>query len=249
MTFPGVAQAEPTAAGWLGVVLDSAPGPGGGVLIRRVLPGGPALEAGLGPGDEVLHLGATLLEDAEHLVRLVGELGAGASVALDVRGRSEHVTVRLGARPPRETDWAGRMVGERVPELTLPDLYGQPVPVFRAGSIHVLEFWATWCGPCHAAQPMVRALRRAWPEATVRMVLVSEEDAEVQQGFFGEGRPPGEATVDTDRALHDALWVDSYPIWYVVDPLGRIRAVRRGLVGARQLRSDIAAMEAEFSAD
>ena len=62
-------------------------------------------------------------------------------------------------------------------KLSLHDLHGKPVHLKDLrGKIVVLNFWATWCGPCNAEMPMLVAVSRQFSPADVVFVGASVDD-------------------------------------------------------------------------
>jgi thiol-disulfide isomerase/thioredoxin len=55
-------------------------------------------------------------------------------------------------------------------------LKGDPVTSFEPGKVYVIEFWATWCGPCIQAMPHVSELQKQFPDVTFIGVNVWEDD-------------------------------------------------------------------------
>ncbi|MGV3528074.1 MAG: TlpA family protein disulfide reductase [Flavisolibacter sp.] len=56
-------------------------------------------------------------------------------------------------------------IGDVAPQIKYSKwLKGQPVGTFKSDQIYVLEFWATWCGPCRAAMPHLTKLQTAYAE-------------------------------------------------------------------------------------
>ena len=61
---------------------------------------------------------------------------------------------------------------EQAPGFTLPDLQNQPVSLSDfSGQKVVLNFWATWCGPCQQIAPKYKELAAALPHVKFLKVL------------------------------------------------------------------------------
>lgn len=60
------------------------------------------------------------------------------------------------------------VVGDAAPPIRFSKwLKGKPLKAFEKDQMYVLEFWATWCGPCIAAMPGLSEFARKHPEVTV----------------------------------------------------------------------------------
>lgn len=67
--------------------------------------------------------------------------------------------------------------GRRAPDLKLDNLQGQARSLSALrGHIVVVNFWATWCGPCQEELPRLSKLAQEWPGKDVRFVAVSIDD-------------------------------------------------------------------------
>ncbi len=95
---------------WLGVYIDPIPSKirtelelpaRGGVLVTRVVRGGPAANAGLKPGDIVLKMDGKSVPGPDELAWMAGNVGVGKQIVLNVQrgGTLADITVTLGALP------------------------------------------------------------------------------------------------------------------------------------------------------
>ena len=76
-------------------------------------------------------------------------------------------------------------VGSKAPALQLKEFVkGKPVEKFEKGKIYVIEFWATWCGPCVQAMPHLTELQHKHPEVTFIGVNVFENDQDSVPKFL-----------------------------------------------------------------
>ena len=92
--------------GWIGIYIEDARRPGGGVLVRRVVPDTPGDRAGLRGGDVILGFGAEPIRDSQQLIAVCSARRAGAAVNVQLLRDGEQVAipVTLGARPWQATD-------------------------------------------------------------------------------------------------------------------------------------------------
>lgn len=68
----------------------------------------------------------------------------------------------------------------------------EPVTEFEDGKVYVIEFWATWCGPCIASMPHLAELQNKYRGRGVQIVSVSDESLEeVQQLLERENEEVG----------------------------------------------------------
>jgi thiol-disulfide isomerase/thioredoxin len=70
-------------------------------------------------------------------------------------------------------------IGDPAPKLQFDEwIKGDKIDGIEKGKVHVIEFWATWCGPCITAMPHLSELQKKHPEAIVVSVAASERGAD-----------------------------------------------------------------------
>lgn len=81
-------------------------------------------------------------------------------------------------------------IGSEAPKLDVEhwvqDGKGQfkPVTDFEKDRVYVVEFWATWCGPCIASMPHLAQLQKDYAPKGVQIVSISDEDLETVEKFL-----------------------------------------------------------------
>jgi len=152
----------------------------------------------------------------------------------------------------REPFVEGRLlVGDPAPALSIQRWYiGEPRERLEPGFVHVVDLWATWCGPCVRAMPELTALQAEYRGKGLRVLGVSIDEAknaEEQVENFIEKR---HETIGFDIALDDGRTVQdwltaagrsSIPSSYVVDQQGTIAWI--GHPQERDAGSDVTRME------
>ena len=131
-------------------------------------------------------------------------------------------------------------VGDTAPALRLSSvLQGKAAfdaswPSLR-GKIVVLEFWATWCGPCRGAIPHLNDMFEKFKDKPVEFLSITDEEEWKVKNFLGVWPISGKIGLDLGRATFNAYQVSFIPQTIVVDKNGRIAAI----LSPDQLTSDL----------
>ena len=212
------------------------------VVVRHVFPDTAAEEAGFQKGDVILSIGeVSLRHGVREMIANVQSHAVKTEVDFQVNRAGNLLTIRARLRtPPAKKDMTAKgWIGKSLPEFSLIDVQtGKTLSRDpERGEVIVLDFWATWCGPCRKAMPILEEIHRENEGKGLRMIGTSDEEIPILETFL-RNRPLDYATgYDADRVLASALFIRSYPTLVVADRTGRVVAVLKGVNGARKLRS------------
>ncbi|WP_165069248.1 TlpA family protein disulfide reductase [Paludisphaera rhizosphaerae] len=89
------------------------------------------------------------------------------------------------AAPAARADSLG--VGDAAPKLEVKEFVkGEPIKALEPGSVYVVEFWATWCGPCRATIPHLTELQKKHGDVKFVGVSIWEQDPSAVKPFVKE---------------------------------------------------------------
>jgi thiol-disulfide isomerase/thioredoxin len=120
------------------------------------------------------------------------------------------------------------------PGFSLVNLEGQRVDLASLrGQTVVLNFWATWCGPCRMEIPTFSAFAEEHPEIPVLGIATDGDAASLKAAREALGiRYP---VLIADAATTDAYQINTIPTTVVVGPDGAVEAVHVGIMTRPQL--------------
>ena len=125
--------------------------------------------------------------------------------------------------------------GIKAPDVSLAAVvHGAPVAPFEPGRVYVVEFWATWCGPCLRSMPHISDLQQQY-DNQVQFIGITDEDEETVAEFLKGESPGGQAWAEvlqysialddanaTNRDYMVAAGQDGIPVAFVVDQNGYV---------------------------
>lgn len=123
------------------------------------------------------------------------------------------------------------------PDFELTDLSGRQVRLSdHLGTVVVLNFWATWCGPCRIEAPDLQKLYESRNDVGFELLTVSTDRRhQVVETFVTKYELTFPVLLDPDQAVAASYSVNSLPLTLLVDRQGRIAA---RISGARDWDSD-----------
>jgi peroxiredoxin len=124
------------------------------------------------------------------------------------------------------------LTGRRAPDFTLKDLEGNPVNLASLrGKIVLLDFWATWCGPCRRELPVLNKLSEELAGKDVVVLGIDDEGAAEIRGFLRRNKYTFTVLDDSKRAVFRLYGTRAIPSVVVI---GRDGVVAKHFVGSRE---------------
>ena len=132
-------------------------------------------------------------------------------------------------------------IGYPAPDFALTTLDGQSIALADlADTPIVLNFWATWCGPCRREMPSLQAASERYGDDVLIVGVDQAEDPRTVQRFVDELGLTFPIPMDTDGSIGQRYNVTGLPTTYFIDSRGIIRHVWAGEMNSVTLAEGIA---------
>jgi thiol-disulfide isomerase/thioredoxin len=149
-------------------------------------------------------------------------------ISIPILGEGMGRAIGVVLSPPLVANRA--VAGQRLPRQEIRALDGGTVQLTEPGVVYVVNFWATWCGPCRKELPKLLALSQTWPkEAPVRLVAVNAENLDRQaiNSFLEKEQLSGLPVYLDPEGLETSLGYGAIPLTFVLKD-GTILAIHSG---------------------
>jgi cytochrome c biogenesis protein CcmG/thiol:disulfide interchange protein DsbE len=128
------------------------------------------------------------------------------------------------------------LVNRPLPEFTLPLLDQAGGAISSAdllGRISIINFWATWCPPCHEEHPYLVEISASEPGVQFIGVNYKDDLNEARLFLDEKGSPFEKVIVDLNGSLGIDFGVAGAPETFIVDSFGTIRYRHVGIINHR----------------
>ena len=237
---PVMMQEQRVQKGWLGVRFqerDAFSSKNLGfetplIEVTLVVQNSPASNYGVENGDVYSHIDGVRVDTKEKFIGQIQKKNAGDVVVLHRvvhKGTTvdEDVRVMLGARPAERDLQRSLLLGQPAKSFTYVDFDTREKVDFspEPGTVVLLDFWATWCGPCLMMMPHLRQLHEKYADKGLKIIGITDEPEAKIRPVARRFKIP--YTLGSNRS-YDAFrmyLVQALPTAYLIDDKGIIQEV------------------------
>jgi peroxiredoxin len=149
---------------------------------------------------------------------------------------------------PRKISHVNQLKGKPAPAISLKTIDDQTVNLpGPRGKVVLIDYWATWCGPCRQQLPHTQAMSadKALAErGLVVLAIDKEETAEKVRPFLEKNNYTFTVPMDADHKFGEAYFVHGLPVTIIIGRDGNVRSVFIGYGEKLQPKIDEAVEDA-----
>ena len=121
-------------------------------------------------------------------------------------------------------------IGDVAPDFTLKNLQGTNLNLAeQRGEIILINFWASWCGPCRKEMPVLQKLQDKYQDLGVQVWGVNvEQENQAGKDFLADLDLSFSIFFDQTNSLSKTYQVEAMPTTVIIDRDGKVRFVFQG---------------------
>lgn len=134
-------------------------------------------------------------------------------------------------------------VGDALPDLKSFGLEGT-LPAELDGKVVLLDFWASWCGPCKESFPVMEDLHKKYGQKGLVILAVNvDEDAGAMKDFLQAHAVTFPIVHDATKKLVGTANISSMPTSFVIGTDGKVFSIHKGFHGKETVKQYEAEIE------
>lgn len=134
-------------------------------------------------------------------------------------------------------------VGDTLPDLTTFGLEGK-LPDDLKGKVILLDFWASWCGPCKESFPVMEELHQKYGTKGLVILAVNvDEDVAAMKDFLKSHPATFTIVHDATKKLVGTANISSMPTSLVIGTDGKVASIHKGFHGKETAKQYAAEVE------
>ena len=133
---------------------------------------------------------------------------------------------------PAQAGGAGMKEGDTFPDLGTFQMEGK-LPDSLKGKVVIVDFWASWCGPCKESFPVMDELQGRFAKQGLVILAVNVDDTKGAMDDFLKEHPATFNVIrDAKKKLVSKVNIQSMPTSFVLNGEGKIVSVHKGFHGS-----------------
>lgn len=198
--------------------------------VSGVHPESGCLAAGVVSGDLVIGIDGKDLVNVAQLQNILKNAKVGSHVAIEIfrEGKRIPLTVTLTERPDDISSLTGSAIGSKIAKFGN-NFYKNAEKRQEAPKATLLDFWATWCGPCRQTLPVLEKMYNKYSSQGLEVIGISSEQKNTLLSFYKKQHAsPYPLYRDADQGLWRRYGIHAVPTLMLLDANGYIKRVWSG---------------------
>ena len=229
------------ATAWLGISFKSEPYRGGLALkIQGIHPESGAIGRNVLPGDLIVGVNGKKISGMDVVKAELAGARTGSLVTLELsrNGKIFSEKVSMTERPDDISGLTGSSIGSKALAFEK-NFYVNGEKRNKKPKVTLLDFWATWCGPCRQTLPILGRLYEKWGSRGLEIIGISSESASVLENFYKEHPAPYPLYRDATEEMWRRYGISAVPTLMLLDENGYILKVWPGAPNERALEKAV----------
>jgi len=198
--------------------------------VSGVHPESGCLAAGVVSGDLVIGIDGKDLVNTAQLQNVMKNAKVGSKVKIEIfrEGKRIPLTVTLTERPDDISSLTGSAIGSKIAKFG-DNFYKNAEKRQEAPKATLLDFWATWCGPCRQTLPVLEKMYNKYASQGLEVIGISSEQKNTLLSFYKKQHAsPYPLYRDADQGLWRRYGIHAVPTLMLLDSNGYIKRVWSG---------------------